>query len=163
MVSATHYYFKAVSSRQLLVPRRQAECTIQGEQRGEEPPIAWVQLKGPPAVTSSRWPPPLLRELGAWGERQIRPRSFGGPERKASHVSGPTWRRGEVNKALWRWWPQVKVWTNEQALARCYGLKGIPTKFLCCSSNPQCHLCAYWGFKEEINVKWGHNGVAPIR
>lgn len=31
----------------------------QGQGRGEEPPIAWVQLVGPLAVASSHWPPAM--------------------------------------------------------------------------------------------------------
>ena len=36
------------------------KCTFRGQGRGEEPPIARVQLEGQPTVTSSQWPPPTL-------------------------------------------------------------------------------------------------------
>lgn len=36
-----------------LVQEERAECTLQGQARGEEPLIVWVQLSGQPVVTSS--------------------------------------------------------------------------------------------------------------
>lgn len=37
--------------------------TFQGQERGEEPLIAWVQILGQPTVMSSRWPLPTLPQL----------------------------------------------------------------------------------------------------
>ena len=49
----------------LLLWEQWAECTSQGQGRGEAPLIVWVQLNGQLAVTSSHWPPPTTCELFA--------------------------------------------------------------------------------------------------
>ena len=44
--------------RRLSLWKLWAECTLQGQRRGAEPPISRVQLEDQPAVTSSPSPPP---------------------------------------------------------------------------------------------------------
>lgn len=42
------------------------ECTSQRWGGSEEPPIAWVQLAGQPAVMPSPWPPPMMPRKWHW-------------------------------------------------------------------------------------------------
>lgn len=48
----------------LLVPEQWGEYTFQGQGRGEEPPIAHVQLKGQPEVVSPPCLPPTEAKMG---------------------------------------------------------------------------------------------------
>lgn len=63
MVSIPPYSLNATSLQRAPTLGTVVEHTFQGWKWGhEELPIAWVQLIGQPATTSSQWPPPKLKD-----------------------------------------------------------------------------------------------------
>ena len=73
MVPTPPYSLKAVFLKHLPLWEWCVECIFQGQEVGEEPPIAQGQLEGKPVVMASWLPPPTEARIHIRGPAPLRP------------------------------------------------------------------------------------------